>query len=269
MNTQETILQLEGLKLKGMAECYKALQSMPVNQWPTLDTFMARLAEAEQQYRNRKRTEMYLKTSKLRYNAAMEDVICSEERNLSKEMLLKLMDCTFIDRAENLLIDGKTGCGKSFLACAVGRQACFMGHRVEYFSMNKFVERIALAKLDGSLLKVINHIERNDLVIFDDFGLQPLDNNSRLALLQILEDCYQRKSVIVTSQLPVSKWYDYINEPTLADAIMDRLTANAVRIELKGDSMRRKNQKNNNFAEPKATISEVVHLKTLQKVHLM
>lgn len=243
MNTQETILQLEGLKLKGMAECYKALQSMPVSKWPTLDTFVARLAEAEQQYRNRKRTEMYLKTSKLRYNAVMEDVICSEDRNLSKEMLLKLMDCTFIDRAENLLIDGKTGCGKSFLACAIGRQACFMGHRVEYFSMNKFIERIALAKLDGSLLKVINHIERNDLVIFDDFGLQPLDNNSRLALLQILEDCYQRKSVIVTSQLPVSKWYDYINEPTLADAIMDRLTANAVRVELKGDSMRRKNQK--------------------------
>ena len=87
--------------------------------------------------------------------------------------------------------------------------------------MNKFIGRIALAKLDGSLLKVINHIEKNDLVIFDDFGLQPLDNNSRLVLLQILEDCYQRKSVIITSLLPVAKWYDYINEPTLADAIMD------------------------------------------------
>jgi len=245
MNTQETILQLEGLKLKGMAECYKALQAMPVNEWPTVDMFVARLAEAEQQYRNRKRTEMYLKTSKLRYNAVFEDIICSEERNLSKDTLLKLMDCSFIDRAENVLIDGKTGCGKSFLACAIGRQACFLGHRVEYFSMNKFIERIALAKLDGSLLKVINHIERNDLVIFDDFGLQPLDNNSRLALLQILEDCYQRKSVIITSQLPVAKWYDYINEPTLADAIMDRLCANAHRIELKGDSLRRKNQKKN------------------------
>ena len=175
----------------------------------------------------------------------MEDVICSNERNLSKDMLLKLADCSFIGRAENVLIDGKTGCGKSFLACAIGRQACFLGHRVEYFSMNKFIERIALAKLDGSLLKVINHIERNDLVIFDDFGLQPLDNNSRLALLQILEDCYQRKSVIITSQLPVAKWYDYINEPTLADAIMDRLCANAHRIELKGDSLRRKNQKKN------------------------
>ena len=183
---------------------------------------------------------MYLYYQQLRYNAVMEDVICSEDRNLGKEMLLKLMDCTFIDRAESLLIDGRTGCGKSFLACAIGRQTCFMGRRVEYFSMNKFGERDALAKLDGSLLKVINHIEKNDLVIFDDFGLQPLDNKSRLALLLILEDCYQRKSVIITSQLPVAKWYDYINESTLADAIMDRLTANAVRVELKGDSMRRK-----------------------------
>ena len=243
MNTQETILQLENLKLRGMSECYKGLQNIPVTQWPTLDTFVAHLAEAELQYRNHKRTEMYLKTSKLRYNAVMEDIICSEERNLTKTTLLKLMDCSFINRAENLLIEGKTGCGKSFLACAIGRQACYMGYRVEYFSMNKFIERIALAKLDGSLLKVINRIEKNDIVILDDFGLQPLDNNSRLALLQILEDCYQRKSVIITSQLPVAKWYDYINEPTLADAIMDRLTANALRIELKGDSMRRKIQK--------------------------
>ena len=93
-------------------------------------------------------------------------------------------------------------------------------------------------------MKVVNHIQRNDLVIFDDFGLQPLDNNSRLALLQILEACYMRKSVIVTSQLPVAKWYDYINEPTIADAIMDRLTAGDThRIELKGDSLRRKKQK--------------------------
>lgn len=242
MNNQETIDQLEGLKLKGMSDAFKAILHLPVQEMPTGEQLVAKLVEAEREYRNRKRTEIYLKTSKLRYNAIMEDIVCSVERNFTKDMLLSLSDCGFIAKAENLLIEGKTGCGKSYLACALGRQACFMGYRVEYYSMNKFIEKIALAKIDGSILKVINHIERNDMIIFDDFGLQPLDNNSRLALLQVLEDCYQRKAVIVTSQLPVGKWYDYIKEPTLADAIMDRLTANAQRIELKGESMRRMKQ---------------------------
>jgi len=242
MNNQETITQLEQLKLKGMAEAYKGMLSLQIQDRPGLEMAMAKLAEAEIMYRERKRTEMYLKTSKLRYDSVLENVICTTDRNLSKDTLVSLSDCGFINRAENILITGKTGCGKSYLACALGRQACYMGHRVEYFSMNKFIERIALAKIDGTLLKLITHISRNDLIIFDDFALQPLDNNSRLALLQILEECYGRKSVIVTSQLPVMKWYDYINEPTLADAILDRLTANANRIELKGDSMRQKSK---------------------------
>jgi len=242
MNSQETLTQLENLKLKGMAKSFKAFLNLPVQERPTMEQLVAKLVEAETHYRNEKKTEMYLKTSKLRYNAILEEVICSTERNFTKDQLLTLSDCSFINRAENLLIEGLTGTGKSYLACAIGRQACYLGYRVEYFNMNKFVEKIALSKIDGSMLKVINHIEKNDLVIFDDFGLHPLDNNSRLALLQILEDCYERKSVIITSQLPVKKWYDYIGEPTLADAIMDRLTSNANRIELKGPSLRTKKQ---------------------------
>lgn len=243
MNNQETISQLESLRLRGMASYVRSLTEMSLQDRPTLEVAIARMAESEQEDRNRRRTEMYLKTSKLRYDSVLENVECSTERNFTKDDLQSLADCGFIRRAENLLITGKTGCGKSYLACAIGRQACFLGLRVEYFSMNKFIERIALAKVDGSMLKVVNHIEKNDLVILDDFGLQPLTDNARLALLQILEDCYERKSVIITSQLPVSKWYDYINEPTLADAIMDRLTANAHRVELKGESMRQKNRK--------------------------
>lgn len=243
MNNLETISQLESLRLRGMANYVRSLTEMSLQDRPTLEIAIARMAESELEDRNRRRTEMYLKTSKLRYDSVLENVECSTERNFTKDDLQSLADCGFIRRAENLLITGKTGCGKSYLACAIGRQACFLGLRVEYFSMNKFIERIALAKVDGSMLKVVNHIEKNDLVILDDFGLQPLTDNARLALLQILEDCYERKSVIITSQLPVSKWYDYINEPTLADAIMDRLTANAHRVELKGESMRRKNRK--------------------------
>ena len=240
MNNQETLIQLESLKMKGMAQAFSAIMNLAPHNRPPLEQIMAKMVESELLSRNERKTTMYLKTSKLRYNSVLEEVICSEQRNFTKEQLLDLSDCSFVKRAENILITGKTGCGKSYLACALGRQACYLGYRVEYFSMNKFVEKIALSKIDGTLLKVINHIEKNDLIIFDDFGLQPLDNNSRLALLQIFEDCYERKAVIITSQLPIKKWYDYIGEPTLADAIMDRLTSNANRIELKGESMRRK-----------------------------
>ena len=138
-----------------------------------------------------------------------------------------------------------TGCGKSYLACALGRQACCLGYRTEYLNMNRFIERITLSKLDGTFLRLISRLEKNDLIIFDDFGLQPVDANTRLALLQILEERYERKSIIIASQLPVNKWYDYIGEPTFADAIMDRLLSNANRIDLKGESLRRKTKNKN------------------------
>lgn len=240
MNTQATIDQLKKLRLNGMASVYQAVVSLPVQERPDLDQFMARLSHAELSERENKRAIIYLKTSKLRYNAVIQEVICSAKRNFSKEDLLTLSDCSFIKRSQNLLITGKTGCGKSYLACALGRQACYLGLRTLYLSMNKFIEKIGQSRIDGSFLKVINQIEKNNLIIFDDFGLQPLETNSRLALLQIMEDCYERKAVIVTSQLPVSKWHDYIGEPTIADAIMDRLVSNANRIELEGDSLRKK-----------------------------
>src|SRR5690606_28743120 len=128
-----------------------------------------------------------------------------------------LSDCSFIARGENILITGATGCGKSYLACAIGRQACSLGIKTLYLGMNRLVERITLAKLDGSYIKLLNHLEKIPLIIIDDFGLVPMEHTTRLTLLQLLEDRYARKSTIITSQLPVNKWYETINEPTLAD----------------------------------------------------
>ena len=243
MNTQETIIQLKELKLKGMAASLEAIMTLPVQNRPTLELAIARMVEAEQLDRRDRKTEMYLKTSRLRYTALLEDIICGADRNFTKEDLVALSDCSFIRRHENLLIQGKCGCGKSFLACALGRQACILGYRTVYLNMNSFVEKVAISKLDGSFLKMITSLEKNDLIILDDFGLQPMDMNTRLALLQILEERYERKSVIIASQLPIAKWYDYIGDATLADAIMDRLVANANKIELKGESMRHRKKK--------------------------
>ena len=243
MNTQETIIQLKELKLKGMAASLEAIMTLPVQNRPTLELAIARMVEAEQLDRRDRKTEMYLKTSRLRYTALLEDIICGADRNFTKEDLAALSDCSFIRRHENLLIQGKCGCGKSFLACALGRQACILGYRTVYLNMYSFVEKVAISKLDGSFLKMITSLEKNDLIILDDFGLQPMDMNTRLALLQILEERYERKSVIIASQLPIAKWYDYIVDATLADAIMDRLVANANKIELKGESMRQRKKK--------------------------
>ena len=240
MNTQQTLDQLRSLKLHGMAKAYEVARSLPVHDQVSGDPLIAQLVESECHYRKEQTTKRYLQQSKLRYPAHLEQVHCNTQRNLTREQLMSLADGGFIDRAENVLITGYTGCGKSYLACALARQACSLGYRTLYLGFNRFIEQILQSKLDGTFVKLLDQIERTRLVILDDFGLQPLDATTRIALLQILEDRYAKQAIIVTSQLPVAKWYDVINDPTLADALMDRLTANAHRIELEGNTLRRK-----------------------------
>jgi DNA replication protein DnaC len=240
MNTENTVYELQQLKLKGMLKTYQTILSMPQQEQPGIHQFMALLCESEIQSRLHNRTEMYLRLSKLRYDAVLEQVHCTSDRNLSKESIAAISDCGFINRAENILITGATGCGKSYLACAIGRQACAFGYKTIYFHMGKFLEKVMVCKLEGTLLKFLTQIEKTHLLILDDFGLHPLDPDSRLAILQILEDRYGKKSTIITSQLPVANWYDYIGESTIADAIMDRLSVNAHRYDLKGKSLRKK-----------------------------
>lgn len=240
MNTEQTLQQLKTMKLQGMATTYKAITDLPVHQQPETHLVVAQLAESEMYHRQDAKMKFLVRVSKLRYDASLEQIICSEKRNISKEQISKLADCSFIRKSENILITGATGAGKSYLACAIGHQACCMGFKVTYLNMNRFSERITLSKLDGTFTKLLNYLEKTDLIILDDFGLIPFDQNLRIALLQILEDRYARNSVIIASQLPIKNWYDYLNDPTIADAIMDRLTAKHHKIELKGDSLRKK-----------------------------
>ncbi len=240
MNTTETLQQMQTLRLQGMHQAYRSQLELPMDQQLEGHDLVAQLVQSEQLSRSNEKTAYYLKLAKLRLPATLEQIECSPTRNLTKQQLAAFMEGRYLNQGENILITGATGCGKSYLACALGHQACIQQYKTTYFNMNRLIEKVTLSKLDGSYIKLLNHLERQTLIILDDFGLQNLGQEMRLTLLQLLEDRYGKKSIIITSQLPVAKWYEYINDPTLADAILDRLTANAHRIDLKGESLRRK-----------------------------
>lgn len=242
-STMTTLEKMRGLMLSGMADHYQAVLSMPAHQQPESAVMLAQLLEAELLYRNHRRTQTAIKNARFRYQASVEEIICSQDRNLSRETLSMLADGSYIDRGENIIISGATGCGKSFLASALGYQACMQGRKVAYFSLPKLLQQLKSDKLDGSFRKDMERIEKMNLLILDDWGLTPLDTQSRLALLQIIEDRHNRYATIITSQLPVSSWHSYINENTIADAILDRIIHKANRIELMGESLRKNNTK--------------------------
>jgi len=240
--TNASLDLMKQLKLQGMAAAYEAVLNLPINQQPNTHELMAHLMQAEQQSRSHKKMQMYLRLSKLRYQATITDIDCSEKRNLSKEKLLVLADGSYLDRGENILLTGATGCGKSYLACALGNHACVQGYRTLYFNMNRLTEQIALAKTDGTLIKWLDRMKKAKLMILDDFGLQPITHSVKLILLQIMEDRYEKASTVICSQLPVGKWHQYFDEPTIADAILDRIIPKAHRIDLKGKSLRKRSK---------------------------
>jgi len=206
----------------------------------TGDEMVSMLVDAEWDDRNNRRIERQMRNAKFRYKANIEQLHFDIDRNLDKNQFMRMAECTFIGRKENLLITGSTGIGKSFIASAIGNQACTLGFKVLYANTTKLFTRLKMAKADGSYIREVAKIERQDLLILDDFGLQPLDASNRSVLMEIIEDRHGNRSTIITSQLPVAQWYEVIGEQTIADAILDRIVHDAHRMELVGESIRRR-----------------------------
>ncbi len=243
MNNNATLEKMKQMRLKGMAVAFQTAIETRSHQDITPDDLVSYIVEAEYHDRNNRKISRSLESAHFRYNASIEEIDFNSQRNLDKNNLLRLADLSFIQNKENIIITGKTGVGKSFLASAIGNKACIQGFKVMYFNTGKLFSRLKMSGADNSYMKEIRKIEQQDLIILDDFGLQPLDMQSRLYLLEILEDRHSRHSTIITSQLPVANWHEIIEDATIADAILDRVVHSSHRIELNGESLRKKEKK--------------------------
>jgi len=232
--------QMSKMKFHGMMEAYKTILDSNKHHELNPEELINLLLQAEWEERENRKINRLYRTAKFRYSAAVEELEFSPQRGLDKMQVLRLADVSFIKKKENILITGATGSGKSYIASALGNQACMQGFRTLYYNTTKLFPKLKMLKADGSYMKEIARIEKQELLILDDFGIQQLDEMGRMALLEIIEDRHGRASTIVASQLPVTKWFETIGDSTIADAILDRLAHTAHRIELKGESMRKK-----------------------------
>ncbi len=242
-----TLEKMRKMKFFGMFRAFKtSLESGRQDDW-TADEMIASLIEAEWDDRQNRNVERHVKNARFRYKAALEELQYHSDRNIDKNLIMRFAECQFIDKCESILITGSTGIGKSYIASALGHQACSLGYRVIYHNAAKLFGKLKMAKADGSYIREVAKIERQHLLILDDFGIQPLDGTSRAALMEIIEDRHGKSATIITSQVPVNKWHDIIGEKTVADAILDRIIHAAHRLDLKGESLRKKSGKSANL----------------------
>jgi DNA replication protein DnaC len=239
MLQQPTFQLLHELRLPGMAAALEEQQGMPDLRELDFEDRLALLLEREKTERADRRFQRLLGQAKLRLDAVPEDLDFRKARGLDRSLVLRLMNCEWIRQGQSLLITGATGSGKSYLACALGHQACRHGLSVRYFRLSRLLGDLTLARADGSYTKLLQRLACAQLLILDDWGLAALDDLGRRDLLEVLDDRYGRRATLVTSQIPVEHWHEIVGDATFGDAILDRLVHNAHRITLNGGSMRR------------------------------
>ena len=239
MLVQQTRERLRSLKLAGMLDALDQQLEQPDTHDLSFEERLSLLVEREAIHRENRRLARLLSTAKLRESACVEDIDYAHPRGLSKSKMASLAQLEWVGTAMNLCITGKTGCGKTWLACAFGNQACRRGHSTRYVRLPQLLESLRISRGDGTYVRLMAQIRKTELLILDDWGMQPLEAAQRQDLMELIEDRHGRHSTLITSQLPVKHWHDYIGEATLADAILDRLVHGSHRLELKGGSMRK------------------------------
>lgn len=236
---QKVLHKMKQMKFQGMVKAFQQSHESGKYESYTPDEFLSYLIESEWDERYNRKLERTIHSARFRYKASIEQ-INYENHRLDRNQIHRLAQGDFMKQNQNIIITGSTGIGKSYLASALGYQACSLGYKVLYVHCTKLYGRMKLTKTDGTYLKELSKIEKQHLLILDDFGLQPLDAQGRSTLLEIIEDRHGKASTIITSQIPVNSWHEVIGEQTIADAILDRIVHDAHRIEMKGESMRRK-----------------------------
>jgi len=238
MLIQQTLERLYSLRLPGFAQSYEEqMRSGDVGQLSFDDRF-GLLVEKEWVMRDERRTQRRLKDARLKQPACVEDIDYAGTRGLERQVMLDLASCRWIRAKRNLLITGQTGTGKTWLACALANRACRDGLSSYYARVPRFVHELSLARMDGSYLKLLAKLAKIDLIVLDDLGVCPLEQEAQQALLEVIDDRSGAKATLVTSQLPVDKWYETFADPTIADALLDRLLSQSQQIKLKGPSRR-------------------------------